>query len=80
MGHKDQDQLRETKPPTGTQTGPHPGAPAERTSQDPQWRPDRPQGGDQTTRDMEQGDLTRPGQPSGTTPLERDQLPENQKR
>jgi hypothetical protein len=30
--------------------------------------------------EMTQGDRTRPAQPSGTTPLERDQAPVNQKR
>jgi hypothetical protein len=35
---------------------------------------------DQDLREMTQGDRTRPAQPDGTTPLERDQAPVNQKR
>lgn len=40
------------------------------------------QGGwnDRSQREMEQGDRTKPEQPSGTTPLERDQRPINQSR
>jgi hypothetical protein len=51
------------------------------TGQD--WQPgqqDRPRDWDQETTDLEQGDQTRPAQPDGTTPLERDQQPMNQKR
>jgi hypothetical protein len=36
--------------------------------------------GDPDRREMTQGDRTRPAQPVGTTPLERDQAPVNQKR
>jgi hypothetical protein len=35
---------------------------------------------EQSPTDMEQGDRTRPAQPGGTKPLERDYWPQNQKR
>jgi hypothetical protein len=40
----------------------------------------RDEGQGQDVDEMTQGDRTRPAQPSGTTPLERDQAPINQKR
>ena len=48
------------------------------------WKDKRPdaekEGPGQDVDEMTQGDRTRPAQPSGTTPLERDQAPINQKR
>jgi hypothetical protein len=41
---------------------------------------DRDESQGQDVDEMTQGDRTRPAQPSGTTPLERDQAPINQKR
>ena len=52
----------------------------------PEWDKDKGQGPSQHdwqgqgTDDMEQGKATDPAQPSGTTPLERDQRPINQSR
>jgi len=37
-------------------------------------------GNDRAQRDMEQGELTKPAQPSGTKPLDKDQQPVNQNR
>ncbi|MGH2474314.1 MAG: hypothetical protein ACRDIL_03545 [Candidatus Limnocylindrales bacterium] len=73
MGHKDKNQ--------SDQGQGHPGQ-----GQGPDWTKGdatkTSQGGwnDRSQREMEQGDRTKPEQPEGTTPLERDQRPINQSR
>jgi hypothetical protein len=44
------------------------------------WDKDKPQDWDKENPGMERGDQTKPPQPEGTTPLERDQRPINQSR
>lgn len=44
------------------------------------WDKDKTQDWEKGTPGMEQGDQTKPPQPDGTTPLERDQRPINQSR
>ena len=72
MGDEDRERMRET----GKQPG-QPGQPGARQST---WDPDGPRDWEQGTTDLEQGDMTRPAQPDGTTPLERDMPLKNQKR
>jgi hypothetical protein len=78
MGHKDKtnDQTHTTGQTGGTARTGQPwepgGTDATKTSQGG-WN-------DRSQREMEQGDRTKPEQPSGTTPLERDQRPINQSR
>ena len=62
---KDRDRMRQSSGRPDTARGDQPG----------QEQPEN-----RTTRDYEQGDATRPAQPDGTTPLERDTWPINQKR
>jgi hypothetical protein len=70
MGNTDQDR----KPPTG-----EPGE-ADKPGQDQTWNQDRPRDWERATTELERGDKTRPAQPDGTTPLERDMQQANQKR
>lgn len=88
MGHQDKDQDRMHQ--TGTQSGQtgqtgtgqsgQTGTQTGQTGQGGTWQQDRPQDWKQGGKDMEQGDKTRPAQPDGTKPLERDQQPMNQNR
>ena len=60
---KTHDQTRQAS----TQTG--------QTTQDDNWKQDRPQDWNRDTTGMTQGDQTDPAQPDGTTPLEHERQP-----
>jgi hypothetical protein len=49
-------------------------------TKDQAWNKEKTQDWNKENPDMERGDQTKPPQPEGTTPLERDQRPINQSR
>ena len=76
MGTHDKSRDRTPTPGTTTPTG----ETGTFGQTDKDWQSDRSKDRDQGTTGMEQGDQTRPAQPDGTRPLERDQGTQNQKR